>query len=879
MVMEYVECSVQLLFILAALLVSLFRYINSKKRGWGYSVGFFACSLLSSYFWTFYLLIMGDNPNASSFITYLGWNSAFAMLFLLNLHLKDKDERRYFHPLMLLPIPLNAYQLKLYFQFDGKLLSAYQVTVCTAVACIGIQSIMWYLKNRKSGIKPPYVAVISLLNITAEFGMWTSTCFEGWLHDLYYPCSLFSSLTYLLLLRAIRRRYRGEANEASGVNIDRRIQNIMKGSYAFIVAVCALGGFFLCRWIRDLLTEDVQMSTEADVYAIISAVLFLISLILVAFAMAIVLIVYFEQKITENNRLREEKKVAEQSNAAKSDFLANMSHEIRTPINAVLGMNKMIMQESLKARDMLPKERAAIRGVFAEITEHSGNIDCAGNNLLAIINDILDFSKIEAGKLDLNEREYMLSSVLNDVSNTVLFKAKEKGLTFNTETDRSLPDRLFGDDVRIRQIMTNFLNNAVKYTDRGSVTLSVSGNGGAYEKDGTAELTVSVKDTGIGIRAEELDRIFDKFERTDMKRNSTVEGTGLGLAITHRLADMMGGRISVESEYGKGSVFTVTIPQRVVSAEPIGDFRTKFERSFEELNAGDVSYRAPEAKILIVDDTRMNLLVAAGLLRSTEIKTETAESGAEALNKAAEVRYDLILMDQRMPVMDGVETLHRLREQENGLNRATPVICLTADALSGAKERYVAEGFDDYLSKPIDSEEMKRTIMKYLPKEKMIVGQDGSESAAAGEVPAEELYSRLSRAGIDTDKGLGYCQYDDELYRTMLLEFEQGFEERLRTMQEYYDSRDARNYGILVHSLKSSSRTIGAEELAELSASLERAADGGRWDMITASHAAMTERYRSVAEEISAAIGSGSDELPANVVSSDDGEIIEFFPD
>ncbi|MCR5122071.1 MAG: response regulator [Ruminococcus sp.] len=878
MVPEYIECCVQLLFILIALLVSLFRYISSRKKGWLYSAGYFAGSLLSSFFWSVYLIIMGEDPNASSFLTYFGWNTSFLVMLLMNRHLKEKEERKYFNPLMLLPIPLNAVQLKLYLQFDGAALSVYQVSVCTLIACSCIQSILWYLKKRKSGAKPPYVAIVSLINILAEFGMWTSTCFEGRIHDLYYPFSFLSSLTYLLILRALSKRYAGEKDVVTGEVISRKIQNIMKCSYMAIVLICSLGGFFLGRWVRDTLSCGDYENSETDIYGVLSVILFLISIILVAFAITIILIVYFEQKITENNRLREEKLIAESSNAAKSEFLANMSHEIRTPLNAVLGLNKMINLESRGAAETPPEDRAAIRWALKNIMKYSDNIDSAGNSLLSIINDILDFSKIEAGKLDLTEHEYTLSSVLNDVCNMVQFRTREKGLDLNMEIAEDIPERLFGDDMRIRQIICNILNNAVKYTDRGSVTLAMN-CAEPPAADKPTELIIKVSDTGIGIKKEDLEKIFDKFERTDLEHNSTVEGTGLGLAITVRLLEMMGGKIGVKSEYGSGTTFTIRLPQRVISPEPIGDFRKRFINSSDTALDSECLFRAPEARILIVDDTKMNLTVAAGLIKDTEIKTDFVESGAAALEMVQKNSYDLILLDQRMPIMDGTETLAKLRE----LGFTAPVICLTADALSGAREQYLAKGFDDYLSKPIDSLDMKRTIMKHLPKEKLLPAgdsYDGSHREAQDNEPfgcSDPLISALRKARLNTVKALGYCQNDAALYRMLLGEFVRGAKEKADGLQKYFDSGDSANYAILVHSLKSSSKTIGGDELSELALELEKAADANKWDILKEKHSRLLSDLDELVKIITDTAGEELSEA-ADDVSADD-DILEFFPD
>ena len=291
---------------------------------------------------------------------------------------------------------------------------------------------------------------------------------------------------------------------------------------------------------------------------------------------------------------------ARHANEAKTDFLANTSHEIRTPINAVLGMNEMLLRETAKAEAMEEPDINKYREAFGRIRSYSGNVDSAGNNLLAIINDILDFTKIEEGKMDIVPVEYQLSSVLNDVRNMIYFKAGEKKLSFTTDVDENLPDNLFGDVVRVRQVITNILNNAVKYTDEGSVSLKISGTRPDCTENGKPilNLVVEVKDTGIGISRENLGKLFVKFERLDLVRNSTKEGTGLGLAITKMLLDMMHGRIDVESEYGKGSTFTVTVPQGIDSDEPIGNFKEKFEKSIGEKEDYHESFIAPLRRFL-----------------------------------------------------------------------------------------------------------------------------------------------------------------------------------------------------------------------------------------------------------------------------------------
>ena len=488
--------------------------------------------------------------------------------------------------------------------------------------------------------------------------------------------------------------------------------------------------------------------------------------------------------------------------------------------------------------------------------------------------------------MEIVEGEYKLSSVLNDVSNMISFKAKGKGLGFHVEVDASLPDGLYGDEVRIRQVITNILNNAVKYTREGSVTLSVRKEADDEIAEGsTFRLVVAVKDTGIGIKEEDIDRLFTKFERVDLQKNSTVEGTGLGLAITKNLLAMMGGSIDVESVYGEGSVFTVVLPQKVVSTDPVGDFREKFEKSVREAKAYRESFRAPDAHILIVDDTRMNLTVAVGLLKKTEMKIDTADSGAESIELAKTIRYDLILMDQRMPGMGGTEAMRAIRTLSDGANRDTPFICLTADAISGARSRYLAEGFTDYLTKPIDSKALEAMLMKYLPKEKVIPVAEDQEDRAAAEPaqPAEDALAPLRAAGIDPEVGLRYCQSDEAFYRSLLQEYALSADEKARNIRESYAAQDWGNYGILVHALKSTSKMLGAAELSELAARIEAAANAGDGEAIRAEHDAMMAQYETAVNAIRSmepeADGAAGNDDGALEFLPEEGDVLEFTPE
>lgn len=399
---------------------------------------------------------------------------------------------------------------------------------------------------------------------------------------------------------------------------------------------------------------------------------------------------------------------------AKSVFLANMSHEIRTPINAILGMDTMILRE---CNDN-------------EILEYAGNIQSASQTLLSLINDILDFSKIETGKLELVAGDYALSSLINDVYHMLISKAKEKGLALNVESDKNLPAKLYGDEVRIRQIIVNILNNAIKYTKKGSVTLTVGmselkpSDTTDHSTDSKSDditdkntiITFRIADTGIGIKKENISHLFDSFSRFDEEKNKYIEGTGLGLAITKQLVDLMNGEIVVTSEYGKGSVFTVSIPQKIVSDLKIGDISEKYNEPSNKKKKKS-TFTAPDANVLVVDDVKMNINVFKALLKRTEINVDSAMSGSEALAMIKEKKYDIIFLDHMMPDMDGIETYQNMKMLEDNPNKDTTVVMLTANAIMGAKEEYLGIGFSDYLSKPVQAPKLEAMILKYLPEE------------------------------------------------------------------------------------------------------------------------------------------------------------------
>ena len=570
--------------------------------------------------------------------------------------------------------------------------------------------------------------------------------------------------------------------------------------------------------------------TDTDRYYVVQEVVISLGIIFVSLIVAEIV----NSLITEQNHrlldaLRKEKRSqqeAEAANMAKSSFLANMSHEIRTPINAILGMNEMILRE---------EKDPAIRG-------YAGNIQASGNSLLSIVSDVLDISKIESGKLEIIPVDYEVNSLISDCCNMAAGRAKAKELELLVECADNVPMKLCGDETHIRQIIMNLLTNAVKYTEKGTVKLIVSGR----FTDGGFVLKVDVSDTGIGIAEENLPQLFTQFQRFDLQRNRNIEGTGLGLSIVKRLCDLMSGTITARSVLGSGSTFTVELPQKVVDSTPCGGVNLNYSAGAE--HEYHHSFEAPEAKILAVDDLPVNLLVIANLLKETRIKIDTAGSGRECLDKCSQQKYDLILMDHMMPEMDGVLTFEKLHGDKSSPNFETPVIMLTANALAGMREQYMDVGFADYVSKPVRGAKLEEAIRRNLP-ESLI-------KPASPEIPAEAVSTEPSGFAdicgavpeLNVNAALQYCCGSAELLNDLLHDFTEN--DHFSDLKAAFEEKRWEDYRRHAHSLKSTSLMIGLTGLSERARASELALKGGCTEFAELNHDSLIEEYSALLGKI-----------------------------
>ena len=496
--------------------------------------------------------------------------------------------------------------------------------------------------------------------------------------------------------------------------------------------------------------------------------------------------------------LMQAREEAMEANRAKSTFLANMSHEIRTPINVMLGMNEMILRES-ESR---------------EVVQYAKSVEKAGNYLLSLINNILDITRIESKKLDIIEEKFSLRQLVQEVCLIGAKQAEAKNLEFVVDVEETLPKYLEGDALHIKQVILNLINNAVKYTKKGKVFLEVC----QEEK----QISFSVKDTGIGIKKEDMEALFDMFMRADIKRHRNIEGSGLGLTIAKELCEQMGGHIQAESIYGKGSNFTVYFPLKDAGTEKIGQWKVVEGEPVQEKRK---KFFASEAQILLVDDSEQNIQVITSLLRRTGVQLDTAASGFECIEKVRNKKYHLIFLDYMMPEMDGIETFHRLKKEVNG--QSVPVIALTADVSTGIHQHFLSEGFSDYLSKPVMWEKLEELLLQWLPAALVSMKNGAGEDWNITEKQLLDLKQKLKKWDIELSEGLRLLSGSISQYRKLAELFVEYYmpnkEQLARSFERLQNTqKEIKNMTGLIHTLKSNARAVGAIELYELSFVMEK---------------------------------------------------------
>lgn len=605
-------------------------------------------------------------------------------------------------------------------------------------------------------------------------------------------------------------------------------KRVMRYTYIltlFSTVIIVYGGYFygLCDanmvlltsgTVQEFIAQGLPTVAEVNSNPYLSLFLYFVVprwLICIAFSVVCSSIFRIVSDSLEKAKLTEEleqaKIEAENANRAKSQFLAKMSHEIRTPINAVMGMNAMILRESGEEN----------------IRNYAGDIKKSSEVLLNIVNEILDSSKIESGMMEIVNGNYEISNLLNDLYNMIGVHARQKGLKLIFDVDPEMPRGYFGDDMRIRQVLLNILSNAVKYTHQGSVTLKVR----CRAEGDTAIISYAVKDTGIGIKKEDIGKIYDAFQRFDMSRNGKEEGTGLGMNIAQQLLKLMGSELSIQSEYEKGSVFSFEIRQGIVDSEPLGDFRENLSRDKREA-VEEEGYTAPEAKVLVVDDVEMNRKVFGYLLKKTGIQIFEAESGRECLELLKNQSFDLIFLDHMMPEMDGIDTLHAMREQK--LAEDVPVVMLTANAIVGDREKYLEEGFDEFLSKPIIPDKLEKMIFELLP-EGLIVRKSTQKQLRQSAYEKVDFRLPMLRKlqdelpELDYKTGLVTASGDEAFYLELLYDFTQL---PIKTELSGCIAEDNyKNYCIRIHGFKSSAYSIGAAAIGDLAFRMEKLTEHG----------------------------------------------------
>lgn len=599
--------------------------------------------------------------------------------------------------------------------------------------------------------------------------------------------------------------------------------DIVRG-YAVEYLFTAIGfiGFLTCCIVELILIHLVVMLEDADPMLL---------------GLAILLTLTIAQQMHDLRISREERQRVMEMSRAKTRFLASMSHEIRTPINAILGMNEMIIRENSDP----------------VIGEYARSVKTSGKMLLMLVNDVLDFSKIEAGKMEITNAEYRLSALLRDIYPMLRERADEKKLFLNVSILSEVPNGQISDEFRIRQVLINLINNAIKYTDAGFVTLEI---GGKYNESGGFDLKFNVKDTGRGIREEDRKTLFDAFARADMDVNRNIEGTGLGLSIVKSILDSMGGKIYVTSVYGEGSEFSVVIPVGVCDRKALDpDFLNDTESISSKTDTCD--FTAPEAKILAVDDNASNLKIVTLFLKRLEVVPDTCDGGLKALDMCRKKKYDLILLDHMMPNPDGIETLGLIRNDADSLNKDTTVVVLTANAVAGSRKMYIDAGFADYLTKPLDAERLEQLLKEQLPSDRIVLSEKSGETNASSSENCDEdeemseTEKKLSLIeGLDVDAAMQYAGDDEDILAQIVESISSGCEKMIKTLRGDLDASDYDAYRMDAHSVKGLMATIGLASLSDRARQHEYAARDGDTEFIKKDCEAFFEEYRTVCEKL-----------------------------
>lgn len=606
---------------------------------------------------------------------------------------------------------------------------------------------------------------------------------------------------------------------AFGVTIALFIRpNFMKEYFFVTMMVLILMGLFMQEYVTE--NTDLQLYiTYIMMYAFANVSLLFI----------IIGVERYQREMEEKNE------VAREALEAKSNFLANMSHEIRTPMNAIYGM-----AELLEEKDFGRQEK-----------EYIATIKRSSENLLSIINEILDFSKVDSGKMDFIAEPYDLNNMIADVNTIIGFRLKDKYIRLINQIDPNIPRELIGDEIRIRQVLINLLNNAVKFTNQGTITLKMFWLESVDSNEGV--LGFDVIDTGIGISKENVGKLFTAFGQIDTKKNRNVEGTGLGLAICKRLVDGMGGEISVSSKLKEGSTFRVRLPQKVYDPSPCN-----YEENMKTPILKDtyhITFIAPKAKVLIVDDNKVNLQVAKELMKLFGFDAATVESGKEAIDRVEKklIAYDMIFMDHMMPFLDGMEATKIIRQLPGDYAKRVPIIALTANAIKGVEQQFIDAGMNDYLSKPIRVEQLSDILRRYIPQKKQFpVGtpleeiEKLSEEADVKKMTPEEILDYLD--GMDVETGIKNCGGSRDVYFDLLQTY--AASNLANVLNDYFEKEDLENYAVTAHSIKGASQNIGAHDVAEKAYSLERAGKRGDISYIWDNHGELMEEYTEIIKRL-----------------------------